>query len=315
MAGLPVVFSERYGIDIGPHVFPMRKYALVVERLLGEGVIAPGDLLQPEPATDDDVFRVHERGYATRLRDGTLALDEILRLEMPWSPGVAEMAWLASGGSIAAARAALRHGLAGHVGGGFHHAFPGHGEGFCALHDVAIAIRRLMADGALERTLVVDLDVHQGNGTAAIFAGDPRVTTFSMHQENNYPAVKPPSDLDLGLDDGTGGEEYLALLRAHLPRLLATARPELVFYVAGADPYIDDQLGGLALTLDDLAARDACVIDLAREAGAAVAIVLAGGYARRLEDTVTIHARTLALAATRWAREGSHVVDTAPRAS
>lgn len=303
MSGLPVVFSPRYSIDIGPHVFPMRKYALVAERLVGEGIIARADIQEPEPASDEDVTRVHDPGYASRLRQGTLALEEILQLEMPWSPGLADLAWLASGGTLAAARAALAHGLAAHIGGGFHHAFPDHGEGFCALHDVAIALARLLRDGAIARALVVDLDVHQGNGTAAIFAGEPRVITFSMHQENNYPRIKPPSDLDIGLDDGMEGPEYLALLHEHLPRLLATAQPELVLYVAGVDPYLHDQLGGLALRLTDLAERDRTVIEMARDAGAAVALTLAGGYARRLEDTVTAHARTVEMAAARFARE------------
>ena len=206
MSGLPIVYAPQYAIDIGPHVFPMRKYALILDRLLGDGVIARADIYEPEWAIESDVHRVHDRGYATRLCEGRLTLEEIVQLEMPWSPALADFAWRAAGGTVATAQRAVTHGLAAHIGGGFHHAFPDHGEGFCALHDVAIALRRVLHDGAIERAVVVDLDVHQGNGTAAIFVGDRRVFTFSMHQENNYPRVKPPSDLDLGLDDGTEGE-------------------------------------------------------------------------------------------------------------
>ena len=303
MTGLPVAYSPHSGIDIGRHVFPTHKYALIAERLLAAGVIRAGDMLEPQPASEAEVFGVHEPGYATRLRDGTLSLDEIARIEMPWSPALADFAWRAAGGTVAMARAALDTGLAAHIGGGFHHAFPDHGEGFCALHDVAIAAQCLLDEQRVTRILIVDLDVHQGNGSAAIFAGEPRVTTFSMHQENNYPRIKPPSDLDIGLEDATAGPAYLAHLRGALPRLLEQTQAEVVFYVAGVDPYIEDQLGGLALTLDDLAERDRYVIDTSRDAGAAVMVCLAGGYARRLEDTVTAHARTVELAADRLRRE------------
>lgn len=223
-------------------------------------------------------------------------------------------AWLAAGGTIRAAQRALERGLAAHAGGGLHHAFPDHGEGFCVLNDVAIAARRLLHDGAVARILVVDCDVHHGNGTAAIFRDEPRVITFSIHQERNYPLVKPPSDVDVGLDDGAGGALYLEALESHLPRLLR-ARPDLVLYVAGADPYIEDQLGGLALTMEDLAARDAYVLDASRAAGAAVAITLAGGYARRLADTAGIHAATIRLAAERLAREEAGARGTGARRS
>jgi acetoin utilization deacetylase AcuC-like enzyme len=180
-----------------------------------------------------------------------------------------------------------------HLGGGFHHAFPDHGEGFCLINDVAVAIRMLRRDRAVGRVLVVDLDVHQGNGTAAIFATEPEVFTFSMHQENNYPAWKPPSDLDLGLEDGVEDEEYLGLLERHLPDILDNHRPDLVFYLAGADPYAEDQLGGLSLTLDGLRRRDAAVFLSCRQVGTPVAVTLAGGYARREADTVAIHVATV----------------------
>jgi acetoin utilization deacetylase AcuC-like enzyme len=301
--GLPVVYTKDYHVDIGDHVFPTLKYEHVLQRLLAEGIVEEADVQQPTPASDEDVLRVHTPAYVAKLRSGRLSPQEILLLELPWSHDLVRASFLAAGGSIRAAQLALDSKLAAHIGGGFHHAFPDHGEGFCVLHDVAIAARRLQVDGGAARMLIVDCDVHHGNGTAAIFANDPSVVTFSIHQENNYPAEKPPSDVDVGLDDRAGGAEYMAALRAHLPRLLEQGRPEVVFYVAGADPYIEDQLGGLALTLADLADRDRFVIETSRDAGAAVMITFAGGYARRLEDTVAIHAQTVRFAADRHARE------------
>ncbi len=290
---IPVIYSTDYLVSLGDHVFLTSKYAGVIAYLTSAGLCDADAVIEPALARDDDIRLVHTSAYTEKLRDGTLTVQELLQLEIPWSPGVARSAWRTAGGSIRAGREALAHGLAAHVGGGLHHAFPDHGEGFCAVHDVAIAIRRLQADGAIERALVIDVDVHQGNGTAAIFAHDPHVVTFSIHQENNYPAIKPPSDVDVGLRDGATGAEYMDALRAHVPRLLDAARPDLVFYVAGADPYVDDQLGGLALTVSDLAERDRYVIGEARARGVALAITLAGGYARRAEDTIRIHARTI----------------------
>jgi acetoin utilization deacetylase AcuC-like enzyme len=187
----------------------------------------------------------------------------------------------------------LRDGVAVHLGGGFHHAFPDHGEGFCLINDVAIALRRLVRDGAIDRAVVVDLDVHHGNGTAAVFAGEPAAFTFSMHQQRNYPWSKPPSDLDLGLEDGMGDAEYLALLGRSLPDIVERHRPALVLYLAGADPYEQDQLGGLGLTMDGLRRRDALVLEACRARGVPVAVMLAGGYALRPSDTVAIHAATV----------------------
>ena len=200
---------------------------------------------------------------------------------------------LMCGGTLLAGSLALEHGCAAHLGGGFHHAFAGHGEGFCLLNDVAVAARGLMARGQVERVLIVDVDVHQGNGTAEIFGHDPSVFTFSMHQESNYPADKPPSNLDLGLEDHAGDEVYLDLLSEHLPKVLERHDPDLVFYLAGADPYKDDQLGGLSLTLKGLRRRDRFVYDSVRDHQTALAVVLAGGYAFRSEDTVAIHVATI----------------------
>jgi len=287
------VWHPAYEVDIGPHVFPTRKYRLVRDRLVAEGTISEADVVTPQPASGEEVALVHTAEYVRKITTGTLSPEEELVLEVPFSPALREAAWLCAGGSVLTARLALERGIAVHVGGGFHHAFPDHGEGFCLINDVAIATRVLKRDGLVRRAMVVDLDVHHGNGTAAIFQGDDDVFTFSMHQERNYPAWKPPSDLDIGLEDGTGDAEYLALLGAHLPEILGRHRPELLFYLAGADPYRFDQLGGLGLTLEGLRRRDELVFAAAVQAGAAVAVCLAGGYAMRADDTVEIHCNTV----------------------
>lgn len=278
-------------------MFPTRKYRLVRDRLLAEGTIADTDVVEPTPASDDDVALVHTSDYIRKIKTGILSLEEQLVLEVPFSPALREATWICAGGSALAGRLALNKGIAVHLGGGFHHAFPDHGEGFCLINDVAIAIRALQREGAVRRVAVVDLDVHHGNGTAAIFQADPDVFTFSMHQERNYPAWKPPSDLDIGLDDGVGDEKYLALLDRHLPEILNRHRPELVFYLAGADPYQFDQLGGLGLTLAGLRRRDELVFARAASEHVAVAVCLAGGYALNPDDTVEIHCNTVRAAA------------------
>lgn len=293
---LPVVFHEKYEVDIGPHVFPTAKYRLVRDRLLAEGTISEADLVRPEPASDDEIALVHTQDYLDKIRSGRFTVHEQFVLEVPFSPALREASWICAGGSILAARLALERRCAVHLGGGFHHAFPDHGEGFCLIHDVAVAIRVLRREGRIERALVLDCDVHHGNGTAAIFADEPEVFTFSIHQEHNYPGWKPPSDLDLGLDDGTGDEAYLTLLEAHVPRIVERHRPDLAFHLAGADPYREDQLGGLGLTLNGLRRRDEFVLCRLAEAHVPVAIALAGGYARRGDDTVEIHANTVRVA-------------------
>lgn len=292
-----MIWHEAYEVDIGPHVFPTRKYRLVRDRLLDEGTIGPGDLVRPDPAADGDVARVHTADYLRKIRDGAFTAREIMVLEVPYSPALREAMWICAGGTIRTAELALERGIAVHLGGGFHHAFPDHGEGFCLINDVAIAVRALQHRDRIDRAAIIDCDVHHGNGTAAIFASEPRVFTFSMHQERNYPAVKPRGSLDLGLDDGTGDAEYLDLLERHLPRIFESHRPDLVVYLAGADPYVEDQLGGLGLTREGLAARDERVLRLARDAGLPIAVTLAGGYARRFQDTVEIHAETVRIAA------------------
>jgi len=288
-----LIYDDRYDLHLGAHVFPSQKYRLVRDRLLAEGLADAQDFLSPQPATDEDVLRVHSQEYVRKLKTGSLSYAEILRMEVPYSEELIEACWLAAGGSILAARRALAEGWAGNIGGGFHHAYPDHGEGFCVLHDVAIAIRRMQFEGAIERAMVVDTDVHQGNGTAAIFGGDGTVFTLSIHQENNYPYPKPPSNIDIDLPDGVGDDDYLAILERHLHKVFDEFSPQLLFYVGGADPYREDQLGGLALTLEGLARRDALVFDYARRHQVPVAITLAGGYARRVEDTVKIHVGTI----------------------
>jgi acetoin utilization deacetylase AcuC-like enzyme len=290
---LKLIYHEHYDLNLGAHVFPSQKYRLIHDRLLADGSAMPGDFLAPQAATDEDVLRVHTADYVRKLKTGTLSRDEEGRLEVPYSKELIRACWLAAGGSILAGRRALADGWSANIGGGFHHACPDHGEGFCVIHDVAIAIRRLRSEGAIERAMVVDTDVHQGNGTAEIFRGDASVFTLSIHQERNYPHPKPPSTVDINLPDGMGDDDYLAILEKHLHQAFDDFAPQLLFYVAGADPYREDQLGGLALTMEGLARRDAIVFDYARRHSVPAAIALAGGYARRVEDTVKIHATTI----------------------
>jgi len=291
-----IVYSERYDLDLGEHVFPSKKYKWLHDRMVRTRFATAEDFVEPQPATDDDILLVHEAGWVNRLATGTLSYQEILQLEIPYSRRMVEAFWLAAGGSILAARDALETGVGFNLGGGFHHAFPGHGEGFCAINDIAVAVRRMQKDGAIQRAMVVDCDVHQGNGTAAIFAGDLSVFTLSIHQYNNYPSEKPPSSLDINLADGVGDTEYLQRLGNGFRAAMSMFQPQLVLYVAGADPYYEDQLGGLSLTFDGLKERDHLVIWGALEHDIPVAIVLAGGYAVSVEDTVTIHANTAAVA-------------------
>ena len=307
---MDIVYSDRYEVDIGAHVFHMGKYAKVRDGLASTGLASPASLVEPEPAAWDDLALVHTGDYLQKTRDGGFRASELALLELPWSREVAEGFRLMAGGTIAAARLAVearrrpkggpvggdagapRLAAAANLGGGFHHAFPSHGEGFCLYNDVAVAVRVLQRDGVISRAAVVDVDVHQGNGTAFIFEGDASVFTFSIHQEHNYPHVKPRGSLDVGLPDGTGDREYLHALERALPVVFAS-RPDLIVYVAGADPFVDDQLGGLCLTYEGLRGRDFLVLSSARDAGVPAVIVFAGGYARRVEDTATIHIATI----------------------
>jgi len=293
---LKLVYSDQYDLNLGNHVFPSIKYRLIKEEVLRDHVAGPEDFVEPAAAADEDVALVHDREYIRKLQTGKLSYLEILRLEIPYSPELVRAAWLCAGGSILAGRLALQDAVTVNIGGGFHHAYPDHGEGFCVLNDIAIAIRRLQKDQAIERAMTVDCDVHQGNGTAAIFVGDHSVFTLSIHQENNYPYPKPPSTLDINLRDRAEDAEYLRELEKGLESALGEFHPDLIFYVAGADPYRDDQLGGLKLSLEGLERRDRLVFEKARAKKIPVAVTLAGGYARRVEDTIQIHTNTIRVA-------------------
>jgi len=361
MLSFKLVYSDDYYLPIGQHVFPAEKYRRIRDRLLGAEAAGPEDFLTPELAKDEDILLVHKPDYVHKLKTGTLSTREEMQLEVPYSPELVQAFWLAAGGSILAARQALEDRVAISIGGGFHHAFSDRGEGFCMINDVAVAIRRMQHDGRIRRAMTVDCDVHQGNGTASIFAGmriptkplpswsapvlgrssveqippagrndksreneadtteldtpdsgDPQaavrhahdrdVFTISLHQQNNYPAWKPPSSIDVDLPDGIGDDDYLAWLDNALSSGLRQFEPELICYIAGADPYKHDQLGGLALTLEGLQRRDELVFKVARVRNIPVMVTYAGGYAHNLEDTVTIHCNTVLAAKNVFAR-------------
>jgi acetoin utilization deacetylase AcuC-like enzyme len=320
MLPFKLIYSDHYFLPIGAHVFPAEKYSRVHDQLIRDGVAELPDFVDPQPASDQDILLVHTPQYVQKLKTGTLSPREEQEMEIPYSPELVRAFWLAAGGSILAADQALRDRVGFNIGGGFHHAFSDHGEGFCMINDVAVAIRRLQRDGKIRTAMTVDCDVHHGNGTAAIFAGtrtpsDPlpstsaalnpapagkmrhahagEVFTISLHQHNNYPAWKPHSSIDVDLPDGIGDDDYLAWLDNALSSGLRQFDPELICYVAGADPYREDQLGGLALTLEGLKRRDELVFRVAKARNIPVMITYAGGYARKVEDTVTIHCNTV----------------------
>ena len=296
MLPFKLVYHPRYDLNLGAHVFPSQKFRLIAEKLVSSGIAEDGDFLRPEPASDTDLLRVHTSGWVHKLRTGTLTASELMKLEVPYSPELAEAVWLAAGGTILAAQSALRDGFSSNLSGGFHHAYANHGEGFCAIHDVAVAVRRLQADGDIKKAMIVDTDVHHGNGTAVIFGADPSVFTISIHQENNYPAHKPPSNVDLNMPDRVGDDRYLNALIPTVQQCLDEFRPDMIFYVGGADPYCEDQLGGLSLSTEGLKSRDRQVFEAVRSRDIPVATTLAGGYARRVEDTVAIHVNTIVAA-------------------
>ncbi len=293
MAKRKVVYSEDYYVDIGEHVFPTMKYRALYSRLIKEEVLAKEDFVSPTVAEEEDVLLVHTPNYLKKIKEGKLSRQEVLTLELPYSEELVRSSLLCCGGTILACRMAVNDGVGMHMGGGFHHAFPDHGEGFCVLNDIAIGIKKAMKDGLARKALVIDCDLHQGNGTAAIFGGDKDVFTFSIHQENNYPYFKPKSTRDIGLADGTRDKEYLAHLTEEIPKIVSTFKPDLIMYVAGADPYRNDQIGGLALTIEGLRERDEFVFGIAKNYSIPIAAVLAGGYAYRKEDTVQIHYNTI----------------------
>ena len=303
--GMRVSYTPRYYADIGEgHVFPIRKFELVRDRLLREATLRPAEIVEPQPAALADVLLVHTDDYVTRLRAGTLTPRELRRLGLPWSKALVRRSFLAAGGTLNAARWALSEGIGSNLAGGTHHAYPDRGEGFCVLNDVAIAIRSLRRDRLIKRAAIIDCDVHQGNGTAAIFSDEEEVFTFSMHGAKNYPLFKERSTLDVELPDGTQDGEYLETLEAHLPRIFAHA-PDIVFYLGGADPYKGDKLGRLALTIEGLRARDELVLSECRARSIPVATTMSGGYAVDISDTVEIHCNTIRAAAAVFTPESS----------
>jgi len=290
--------SSRYTFPLpAGHRFPVAKYAMLRDRVIAHGIVAAEQMRDPPAATDDELLLAHTADYVERFNAGRLDPAEVRRLGLPWSEDLVERSRRAVGGTIAAARHALVHGIAMNLAGGTHHAFADHGEGFCVYNDIAVAVRVLERDGIIGRTAIIDLDVHQGNGTHAILGADERVFTFSMHGGKNFPFHKVSGSLDIELADGTRDDEYLSRLSDVLPVIIARAAPDLVFYIAGADPHEGDALGRLALSFAGLARRDAYVLSQCREVGIPVAITIGGGYGRRIEDTVAIHADTARIAA------------------
>jgi acetoin utilization deacetylase AcuC-like enzyme len=292
-----VFHSDSYEVPLPDgHRFPMEKYRLVREALLERGVLPPSALTQSLLCSREDLERVHTPRYLDALFHGTLTDAEVRRLGFPWSPGLVARSRASVGGTLEAARAALKDGIAGNLAGGTHHGFPDHGEGFCVFNDIAVAIRALQAERLIRRAVVVDLDVHQGNGTAAIFAGDDSVFTFSMHGENNFPFRKQPSHRDVGLPDDTGDAGYLDALALHLPEVLETAGADILFFQAGVDPLAEDALGRLCLTHAGLRARDRVVLEAARHRGLPAVLTLGGGYAKPLSATIDAHVGTYEVA-------------------
>jgi acetoin utilization deacetylase AcuC-like enzyme len=290
---MQVFYSDKYSLPLGEHVFPAAKYRLTKQRLLEQAICAEADFVEPDRALDEEIALVHTPEYIDKLKHGRFSDAELTRMEVPYSAALVEAFWVAAGGTIAACRQALRGSCAVTLCGGFHHAFPDHGEGFCLINDVAVAIRTLQRSDVMRRALTVDCDVHHGNGTAEVFRQDPSVFTLSIHQRDNYPYIKPPSDIDIHLEDRTRDETYLLRLGQGLASALGAFRPDLIVYLAGADPYEQDQLGGLALTMEGLRRRDRLVFETARNAGIPVAVTLAGGYARKVDDTIAIHVNTV----------------------
>jgi len=292
-AVMKVWYTSRYYADIGEnHIFPIRKFELVRDHLLSEETITREQLVGPEPATLAEVLLVHTEDYITRLCEGTLLSREIRRLGLPWSPALVRRSFYAVGGTIAASRFALASGIGSNLAGGTHHAFADRGEGFCVLNDVAIAIRVLQREGAIQRAAVIDCDVHQGNGTATIFKGEGSVFTFSMHGAKNYPLFKVQSTLDVELPDHTSDQVYLSTLAANLPHVLSH-EPDIVFYLAGADPYVGDRLGRLGLSITGLRLRDEFVLQSCYDHEVPIVTVMSGGYGEQISDTVEIHCNTI----------------------
>jgi acetoin utilization deacetylase AcuC-like enzyme len=292
-----IYYTDHYVLPLPPHHrFPMQKYAMLRERVEAAGLSGTSGLLLPPAATDEEILRAHDAGYLERVQQGMLDPVEQRRIGFPWSPQMVERSRRSSGATVAAARAALEEGVGVNLAGGTHHAFRARGEGYCVFNDAAIAALSLQAEGGIKRAVIIDCDVHQGNGTASILASDPSIFTFSIHAANNFPFTKEESDLDVELPDGTGDAAYLEALEKGVCRALSAAQADLALYLSGADPFEGDRLGRLKLTKAGLAARDRLVFELCHSAGLPVAVAMAGGYGRRIEDTVDIHFETVRLA-------------------
>jgi acetoin utilization deacetylase AcuC-like enzyme len=297
-----IFYTDHYVLPLPPwHRFPMQKYALLRERVEQAG-LAGEPLSVPAAASDEQLLQAHSQQYLDRVKSGGLSAEEQRRIGFPWSPQMVERSRRSSGATIAASRAALGDGVAVNLAGGTHHAFRDRGEGYCVFNDAAVAARTLQAEGLVQRVAIVDCDVHQGNGTASILADDPTVYTFSVHAANNFPFDKEASDLDIELPDGTGDEAYLAAVERGVCTALSAAQPQLVIFLAGADPFEGDRLGRLKVSKRGLAQRDRLVLELCRHASVPVAVTMAGGYARRIEDCVDIHFTTVQTAAEMRAR-------------
>ena len=299
---MKIYFADHFALPLPEgHRFPLTKYSLLRQKIAQSDLFRDGSLIAAEPASEEQLALVHTSDYLQRVFQGTLSEKEVRRIGFPWSPEMVERSRRSVGGTIAACRAALQDGISANLGGGTHHAYADHGEGFCVFNDCAVAARVMQAEGRLKRVVILDCDVHQGNGSAAIFAGDPSVYTFSIHAAKNFPFHKEPSNLDIALPDGTQDEAYLEELNTGATRAIQEAGAELAIYLAGADPYLDDNLGKLALTKEGLAHRDSLIFSLCRAAGIPVAVTLSGGYARQVQDTADIHFQTILLAAQEYA--------------
>lgn len=298
---MKVFATDQFGLPLPAwHTFPLAKYAMLRARVAEAGLVGPGEILTPPAATDAEILRAHHPDYLRRVREGSLSADEVRAIGLPWSPELVERSRRSCGATLAACRAASAEGVAVNLAGGTHHAHASHGAGYCVFNDAAVAARAMQAEGHARRVVVLDCDVHHGDGTASILADDPTIFTFSIHAALNYPDQKPPGDLDIALEDGTGDDAYLDALEAGARLALDRSRPDLAIYLAGADPFQGDRLGRLKLSKPGLAARDRLIFALCRGAGLPVAVAMAGGYARRIEDTVEIQLQTVREAAETW---------------
>jgi acetoin utilization deacetylase AcuC-like enzyme len=294
---MKILYCDLFPLPLPPgHRFPIQKYTLLRQDVIASSLVAPKDLIVPEPATDEQILYAHDDDYLERVKNGHLTPKELRRIGLPWSPELVRRARCSVGGTIGACRAAVQEGIAVSLAGGTHHAFRDHGQGFCVFNDSVIAARTTQAGDEAQRIVIIDCDVHQGNGTAAILANDSSIFTFSIHGAGNFPFHKERSDLDIELEDGTGDVAYLEALQAGLEHALELAGADLAIYLAGADPYAGDRLGRLALSKAGLAKRDQLVFERCRQLGISVAAVMSGGYGRQIQDTVDIHLQTVRIA-------------------